>query len=112
VRIILVASARTFSDARFNSVVAVIAFVILFATFATALRCFADFDKGLLSAKTAGKSTTRSNYAYTLTLLAVVQPSQAAFTSGKNEVPTNLNEVERQSFFQNGAPLQPRMSIE
>lgn len=35
---------------------AIVAFLLLFATFAIGLRCFADFDKGLLSSKLHGQS--------------------------------------------------------
>ena len=35
---------------------AIIAFLLLFATFAIGLRCFADFDKGLLKSKMHGQS--------------------------------------------------------
>lgn len=35
---------------------AIVAFLLLFATFAVGLRCFADFDKGLQSSKTHGQS--------------------------------------------------------
>ena len=35
---------------------AIVAFLLLFATFAVGLRCFADFDKGLQTSKTHGQS--------------------------------------------------------
>jgi len=66
----------------------IVAFLILFLTFAIGLRCFADFDKGLLASKTHRLQTSA--------------PKSPGFMS------------ERQSSYMNGggAPLQPRLSIE
>jgi hypothetical protein len=72
---------------------AIIAFLILFATFAVGLRCFADFDKGLRGAKTAALPDA----------------------SGRKPAPTPAymgSASDRQSYFAGGAPLQHRMSIE
>ena len=35
---------------------AIVALILLFATFAIGLRCFSDFDKGLKDSKTDGQS--------------------------------------------------------
>ena len=40
---------------------AIIAFLLLFGTFAIGLRCFADFDKGLLRSKLHGKDYKQVN---------------------------------------------------
>jgi hypothetical protein len=73
-----------------------VAFIILFATFGVGLRCFADFDKGLLSAKTAAVDPRAGGY-------------------GKPTAPGYVNAGsanDRQSYFAGGQPLQHRMSIE
>ena len=46
---------------RSNASAAIIAFLLLFSTFAIGLRCFADFDKGLLKSKLHGQSYKRVN---------------------------------------------------
>jgi hypothetical protein len=74
---------------------AIVAFIILFATFAVGLRCFADFDKGLLSAKTATVATKPSGYS---------KPTTPGYANGEANA--------RQSYFAGGEPLQHRMSIE
>jgi hypothetical protein len=74
---------------------AILAFIVLFATFAVGLRCFADFDKGLIEAKTAS-----------------LRPQRPPGFSKPNTPAMNMTGVERQSYFAGGQPLAPRMSIE
>jgi hypothetical protein len=74
---------------------AIVAFLILFATFAVGLRCFADFDKGLIAAKTAS-----------------LHPQRPSGFSKPNTPSMNMSGVDRQSYFSGGQPLAPRMSIE
>ncbi|KAG6849574.1 hypothetical protein H0H93_007277 [Arthromyces matolae] len=64
----------------------IVAFLLLFATFAVGIRCFADFDKGLMSAKVNATP---------------VRPklSEPAMS-------------QRQSSYTAGAPVAPRISIE
>jgi hypothetical protein len=73
---------------------AILAFLILFGTFAVGLRCFADFDKGLLNAKRATVAPPQKG-----------TPGPGAFAGGASA-------SDRQSYFAGGQPLQPRMSIE
>ncbi len=47
---------RSLSWIQTHASTAIIAFLLLFATFAIGLRCFADFDKGLLKSKLHGQS--------------------------------------------------------
>jgi len=78
----------------------VIAFVILFASFAIGLRCFADFDKGLLESK----------------LMPVRPNNRTSHYSGKSGHATpltgDMSPADRQNYFQGSTPLQPRISIE
>ncbi|KAF7970006.1 hypothetical protein HWV62_25368 [Athelia sp. TMB] len=74
------------------TVFTIAAFLLVFATFAIGLRCFADFDKGLVEAKT--HNVTNQNY-----LSGMPSPGRG-------------NMAERQSSYMNGAPLAPRISIE
>ncbi|KAJ6630785.1 hypothetical protein B0H10DRAFT_1983007 [Mycena sp. CBHHK59/15] len=69
----------------------IVAFILLFGTFAVGLRCFADFDRGLLASKVNGQS-----YAPVVTKLGVF--------SG--------NASEQQGSYYGGAPIAPRISIE
>jgi len=69
------------------------AFLLLFATFAVGLRCFADFDRGLKDSKTDGQS-----YA------PVKTDKHDSFGKG------NLSE--KQSSYTGGSQLAPRISIE
>ncbi|KAG8984094.1 hypothetical protein FRB90_005573, partial [Tulasnella sp. 427] len=84
------------------AVFTIVSFLMLFATFAVGLRCFADFDKDLRPAKTrAGKLAPEqprpvSNYSI-----------QEAPLPGR---PAGMSQ--RQSSYSTGVPLQPRMSIE
>ena len=54
---------------------AIIAFLLLFATFAVGLRCFADFDKGLLKSKLHGQSYRLMDAAYSQGLFGDCSPS-------------------------------------
>ncbi|KZP12003.1 hypothetical protein FIBSPDRAFT_799656 [Athelia psychrophila] len=74
------------------TVFTIAAFLLLFATFAIGLRCFADFDKGLVEAKS--HDVTNNNY-----LSGMPSPGRG-------------NMSERQSSYMGGAPVQPRISIE
>jgi len=49
------------------TVITIAAFVLLFATFAAGMRCFADFDKGLIAAKTHDLSGYRSYFSSYIT---------------------------------------------
>jgi len=68
----------------------IIAFLLLFATFAVGLRCFADFDKGLIEAKMRDVVNEKPTYS-------------APNTPGVDG---------RQSSYTGGAALSPRLSIE
>ncbi|TFK54900.1 hypothetical protein OE88DRAFT_973756 [Heliocybe sulcata] len=63
----------------------VASFLLLFATFAVGLRCFADFDKGLQYSKVYGSGETSTE---------------------------GMNMGERQSSYLGGSRMQPRISIE
>ncbi|KAG6890708.1 hypothetical protein C0995_005081 [Termitomyces sp. Mi166 len=70
----------------------IVAFLLLFATFAVGLRCFADFNKGLLSSKVNAMPT---------------RPSKIHSAESK------MNNMSQQtSFYAAGAPVAPRISIE
>jgi len=73
------------------TVFTIVAFLLLFATFAVGLRCFADFDKGLAPAK---MHDVPDKVAY----------SSAPDTPGAGTM--------RQSSYMGGAALAPRISIE
>ncbi|KAH9946168.1 uncharacterized protein BXZ73DRAFT_95667 [Epithele typhae] len=68
----------------------IIAFLLLFATFAIGLRCFADFDKGLLKSKLHGQSYKQMD-----------SSSKMGLFGGKKE-----------DGYGAGQPLGPRVSIE
>ncbi|KAH9854170.1 hypothetical protein C2E23DRAFT_819858 [Lenzites betulinus] len=68
-----------------------IAFLLLFSTFAIGLRCFADFDKGLLKSKLHGQSYR-----------PVGAPYKSSLFGAKKE----------DGGYGSGAPLGPRVSIE
>ncbi|EIM90009.1 uncharacterized protein STEHIDRAFT_166278 [Stereum hirsutum FP-91666 SS1] len=72
----------------------IVAFCILFATFAVGLRCFADFDKGLVRPKTYDAPLFKSRRT----------SSYNASTPG--------NKVEDNNIDLDGEPLETRMSIE
>lgn len=65
----------------------IVAFLILFLTFAVGLRCFSDFDKGLRASKTHELQTSA--------------PKSPGFMGERNS-----------SYMNGGAPLQQRLSIE
>ncbi|KAI0670445.1 hypothetical protein C8Q78DRAFT_125560 [Trametes maxima] len=69
----------------------IIAFLLLFSTFAIGLRCFADFDKGLLKSKLHGQSYR-----------PVGQPYKSSLFGAKKE----------EGAYGAGTPLGPRVSIE
>ncbi|KAJ7155983.1 hypothetical protein C8R43DRAFT_1234835 [Mycena crocata] len=69
----------------------VVAFILLFGTFAVGLRCFADFDRGLQASKVNGQS-----YAPVVTKLELF--------SG--------NMTQAQGSYNGGAAIAPRISIE
>ncbi|CAL1704772.1 unnamed protein product [Somion occarium] len=107
------------------TVFTIVAFLLLFATFAVGLRCFADFDKGLLSSKLHGQSyrpvATHGGDGKTdlfgdssfLThhplLLAVTGPK----TYSQSPLPSpGEQSTMRQSSYLGGGQLGPRISIE
>ncbi|CDO68339.1 hypothetical protein BN946_scf184799.g66 [Trametes cinnabarina] len=74
----------------------IIAFLLLFATFAIGLRCFADFDKGLLKSKMHGQSYR-----------PVGQPYKYS-----SSAPGSAGAKKEGGAYGSGAPLGPRVSIE
>jgi len=75
-------------------------FLLLFATFAVGLRCFADFDKGLQYSKVYGSDLpTKGKYSS--------NPLSPEETSADG-----MNMGQRQSSYVGGSHLQPRISIE
>ncbi|KAI0082677.1 hypothetical protein K474DRAFT_1584776 [Panus rudis PR-1116 ss-1] len=79
------------------TVFTIVAFLLLFATFAVGLRCFSDFDKGLLSSKLHEVTSSKS-------YLHSPLPSPSA-----GEQPSMS---QRQSSYVGGSTLGPRISIE
>ncbi|KAE9400811.1 hypothetical protein BT96DRAFT_956777 [Gymnopus androsaceus JB14] len=73
------------------TVFTIVAFLLLFATFAVGLRCFSDFDRGLLPSKSHGQS-----YKPVSTKLDMFNDDMS----------------QRQSSYGGGAVLAPRISIE
>ncbi|KAJ7109359.1 hypothetical protein C8R44DRAFT_802315 [Mycena epipterygia] len=70
----------------------IVAFILLFGTFAVGLRCFADFDRGLQASK-VNAVPTRPKY------------SQKENSAG------NMSQQQQGSYY-GGAPIAPRISIE
>ncbi|KAG5643489.1 hypothetical protein DXG03_000877 [Asterophora parasitica] len=70
---------------------AIVAFILLFATFAVGLRCFADFDRGLQASKTNALPTRPK-----------LNQKESA----------NINMSQQQSSYLGGAPVVNRISIE
>ncbi|KAG8981192.1 hypothetical protein FRC05_004093 [Tulasnella sp. 425] len=83
------------------AVFTIISFLMLFATFAVGLRCFADFDKDLRPAKTReGK-------------LAPEQRPVSTYSINEAPFPGKpIDMTQRTSSYSVGVPLAPRMSIE
>ncbi|KAF8447977.1 hypothetical protein L210DRAFT_3619381 [Boletus edulis BED1] len=75
------------------TVFTIVAFLLLLTTFLVGLKCFYDFDKGLLDSKTHGQFYK-----------PVRQQALGAFKIGQKS--------ERQSSYMGGTPLQPQISIE
>jgi hypothetical protein len=73
------------------TVFTIVAFIILFATFVVGIRCFADFDKGLLASKVHDVNATQK------------------YSSG---LPTSGPATEQKDTYQGGTELSPRISIE
>ncbi len=92
-----------------NNTVAIVAFILLFATFAVGLRCFSDFDQGLQSSKVQSKSflvvLAKKNSDTSLVNLDV--PSRPKYSTAAS----SSNVTQYQPGYQ-GVPLGPRMSIE
>jgi hypothetical protein len=82
--------------------VAIVAFILLFGTFAVGLRCFADFDRGLQSSKVDCKALVFFRHAIQISFLSAV-PSRPKLASEK----ASSNQASP-----SGAPLGPRISIE
>ncbi|KAJ7632600.1 hypothetical protein FB45DRAFT_508987 [Roridomyces roridus] len=94
VRIYEPASRNAYSTTRISlTIFIVVAFILLFGTFAVGLRCFADFDRGLLASKVNGQS-----YAPVATKLEF-------FGGGKSS-------EQQQGSYYGGAPVAQRISIE
>ncbi|KAJ3923672.1 hypothetical protein F5877DRAFT_87452 [Lentinula edodes] len=74
------------------TVFTIVAFLLLFGTFVVGLRCFSDFDRGLLPSKVHGQS---------------YKP-----VSTKVDLFNNGNMSQRQSSYNGGSVLAPRISIE
>ncbi|KAJ3752469.1 hypothetical protein EV360DRAFT_97410 [Lentinula raphanica] len=74
------------------TVFTIVAFLLLFGTFVVGLRCFSDFDRGLLPSKVHGQS---------------YKP-----VSTKLDLFNHGNMSQRQSSYNGGTMLAPRMSIE
>jgi len=77
------------------TVFTIVAFLLLFATFAVGLRCFADFDKGLQSSKLHDVTGT-------------TKYSPSTFIGSPGESPT----TQRNESYLAGSALEPRISIE
>jgi len=91
VRIYEPASRDAYATTRASlTIFTIVAFILLFGTFAVGLRCFADFDRGLQASK-VNHVPTRPNY------------SQKA--SGNNV-------TQQEGSYYGGTQLQPRISIE
>jgi len=69
----------------------IVAFLLLFATFAVGLRCFADFDRGLLTSKVNAALPTRPKY---------------------NTTESSSSNMAQQQSYSGGAPVATRISIE
>jgi hypothetical protein len=97
----------------------IISFIILFATFAVGLRCFADFDKGLRTPKTLGSYPLRTKSSPTNatpvdTGADLRRASKTVANDGTPMASPGLGGFgdNRTSSYMGGTPLQPRMSIE
>jgi len=102
VRLYTPGSREAYSSTRGTlTIFTIVSFLMLFATFAVGLRCFADFDKDLRQAKlTEGNFNVSKRPASTYT---------GGTPAGTPGVMPNM--TERQSYV-GGAPLEERMSIE
>lgn len=78
------------------TVFTIVAFLLLFATFAVGLRCFADFDKGLQSAKLHDITTRRKKYSSAVVVDKI----------------GDRDDEEQEQQYTAGHQLQPRISIE
>ncbi|KAH8107086.1 hypothetical protein BXZ70DRAFT_274096 [Cristinia sonorae] len=81
------------------TVFTIVAFLILFTTFAIGLRCFSDFDKGL-----------RRSKEHDVTVTGTKKYSQTSPLPSPGD--GNGNMSERQSSYLGGGHLEPRISIE
>ncbi|KAI0341677.1 hypothetical protein BDW22DRAFT_1358512 [Trametopsis cervina] len=63
-----------------------VAFLLLFATFAVGLRCFSDFDKGLLASKTHDVNKRRNKYSSSA-LDKITDPNDKRYTGGNELAP-------------------------
>ncbi|KAG8918608.1 hypothetical protein FRC01_001760 [Tulasnella sp. 417] len=82
------------------AVFTIVSFLMLFATFAVGLRCFADFDKDLRPAKTRASK---------------LAPERPVSKYSVNDAPLPgkpADMTQRNSSYNGGVPLGPRMSIE
>ncbi|KAG9051191.1 hypothetical protein FS837_011306 [Tulasnella sp. UAMH 9824] len=82
------------------AVFTIVSFLMLFATFAVGLRCFADFDKDLRPAKTRASKLAPERPVSKYSVNDAPLPGKPADMSQRN------------SSYNGGVPLGPRMSIE
>lgn len=93
--------------------IAIVAFLLLFATFAVGLRCFSDFDRGLLPSKVNGQSyepVTKMGILNGITFSVLAVPARPKYS--KNNFESTGNMTQHQSSYLGGAPIGPRISIE
>lgn len=93
---------------------ALVAFLLLFATFAVGLRCFSDFDKGLLASKTHGQS---KKFTYKLTKLNVIDDGDCSPDVNKRRNKYSSSALDKitdpnDKRYTGGNELAPRLSIE
>jgi hypothetical protein len=107
-------------DLRYHNLfAAIVAFLLLFATFAVGLRCFADFDKGLQSSKTHGQSyrpvSTKltkldlfGDYSFPISVDITARRKKYSSTA----VNDKIGDEEADNTYAAGHQLQQRISIE
>lgn len=99
---------------------AIVAFLLLFATFAVGLRCFSDFDKGLQTSKLHGQSYKLVNQKPAKVDLFDDDGDSPDVTSRKKKYSSTPaadklgehDKNEQQQMYPVGHQLEPRMSIE
>lgn len=96
---------------------AIVAFLLLFTTFAIGLRCFADFDKGLRKSKQHGQSyrpvaTSIKEDLFGDFFITPEVTGTKKYSHTPLPSPGEGNMSERQSSYLGGGQLEPRISIE